>query len=231
MKTFIYSSLILLTHQFFNAQVGINTATPTATLHVNGNVKINNIKEVNSLADIKILVYNQSSSEVTKADISLLQPNVNTTIAKAYSSGATILSGNLFTGWDRLSFTKDASMGNSFNETNSTYKVPETGVYAINFKFRYGSGVQLSVLNFGGTPKLGILKHLPAGGYTEINKKDFSGATLPLVLSLLISDTEINSLQRLSKDDVLSFEYYRGGISLNLLSGSVSEIVIYKISD
>ncbi|SKB90638.1 hypothetical protein SAMN05660477_01754 [Soonwooa buanensis] len=231
MKTKLLISLSVIFTITLNAQVGINTTNPEATLHINGNTKINTVQEITSLSNTKILTYNQTTSEVTKADISLIQAYVNTTITKATSSGSTILSGNLFTGWDRLSFTKDPNFTSNFNETTSTYKVPVAGVYAINFKFRYGTGVQLSLLNFGGTPKIGILKHLTTGGYTEINKKDFSGATLPLVLSLLISDTEINSIHKLNKDDILSFEYYRGGISLNLLTGSVSEISIYKISD
>ena len=231
MKTNLLIGLNLILTTALNAQVGINTVNPEATLHINWNARINSVQEITNLNNAKILTYNETTAEVPKADISLLQSFNNTTIAKATSSGSTILSGNLFTGWDRLSFTKDSNFGNHFNEATSTYKVPVNGTYAINFKFRDGSGVQLSVLNFGGTPKIGILKHLSNGGYTELNTKDFSGATLPLFLSLIISDTEINSIHKLNKDDVLSFEYYRGGISLNILSGSVSEISIYKISD
>ncbi|WP_300672069.1 hypothetical protein [Soonwooa sp.] len=231
MKTKLYFLGVLFSLSL-NAQVGINTPTPQATLHVNGNLKVNSIPETNNLTNFKILTINETTSEFSKCNASLLlSGNTASNITKVVSSGGTILSGNLFTGWDRLSFTKDANFENNFDETTSTFKVPASGVYEISFKYRYGTGIQLSTLNFGGTPRIGILKHKTSGGYTEIAKKEFSGATLPLVLSILISDTEINTVQRLAKDDVLSFEYNKGGISINLLSNYTSEILIYKISD
>lgn len=142
MKTNLLIGLNLILTTALNAQVGINTVNPEATLHINGNARINSVQEITNLNNAKILTYNETTAEVPKADISLLQSFNNTTIAKATSSG--------------------------------------------------------------GTPKIGILKHLSNGGYTELNTKDFSGAILPLVLSLLISDTEINSIHKLNKDDVLS---------------------------
>lgn len=110
------------------------------------------------------------------------------------------------------------------------YVVPSSGIYAVNYEFRYGDGVILQVLNIGGTPSIGILRQTGAG-YTVLDQKTFSGANIPLVASILISQSSINSVYRLTAGDRLSFEVLEGGLALSLLSDSRATVSIYKISD
>ncbi|WP_374329232.1 hypothetical protein [Soonwooa sp.] len=58
MITKLLISLSVIVTITLNAQVGINTTNPEATLHVNGNTKINTVPEITSLSNTKILTYN-----------------------------------------------------------------------------------------------------------------------------------------------------------------------------
>lgn len=219
-------------------QVGINTTEPKATLDVNGNLMIRQLDEVIDVSDHKVLLVNEVNSEVLKVDMSLIS-NSNSyvgNITKAKVSGSSVLlSANFYSGWDRVAHIPDPDFNTNFNTADSTYKIPSDGVYAIKYYYRFGNGVQLQLLSFGGSPKIGILKHGENGGYTILDQKEFSGASLNLsiigLLSVLISSTNVDSVYKLKKDDVLSFEYFKGGISLDLLGNSTSEIQIYKISN
>lgn len=120
--------------------------------------------------------------------------------------------------------------GGHFDAGTDFYTVPSTGIYSINFEFRYGDGVMLSVLNFGGTPRIGILKHLGAS-YSVLDERKFSGANIPLLLSLIVSNTSINSIYQLNAGDQLSFELNSGGLTLGLLASSYASVIVRKISD
>jgi hypothetical protein len=151
-----------------------------------------------------------------------------------------VLGASIYSGYNRIGFTgTDVKIdpGSNFDSATSTYKVPSDGVYAINFEYRYGDGVQLQLLSLGGTPRAAILKQLGAS-YTVLDERDFSGANISLglvlgivPLSVIISQTQVNSIYKLTKDDVLSFEVYLGGIALSVLGNSFSSVSIYKISD
>lgn len=78
-----------------------------------------------------------------------------------------------FAGWQKINFDPanvKIDSGGNFTASNDFYTVPSNGIYRINYDFRYGNGVLLSVLNFSGTPSIGILKHT-GGSYTVLDEK------------------------------------------------------------
>ncbi|AYO57622.1 hypothetical protein CO230_05495 [Chryseobacterium sp. 6424] len=214
------------------AQVGINTETPGATLDVNGNLIIRQVDPATAASNYNFLVVNSTTAEVEQISGSNTPPAVNTTIARLdEENNLSLLNVSGFNGWRRIDFaTADINVSNNFDLTDDVYVVPSSGIYAVNYEFRYGDGVILQVLNIGGAPSIGILRQTGAG-YTVLDQKTFSGANIPLVASILISQSTINSVYRLTAGDRLSFEVLEGGLALSLLSDSRATVSIYKISD
>lgn len=217
------------------SQVGINTTTPQATLDVNGNLIVRTVNSATPAVTYDFLVHNNSTKEVEKFSGNFTTGSTaNTTIAKvADSDGISLLSGSLFAGWRKINFSASnisINPGNNFSATSDFYTVPSNGIYKIVFEFRYGTGVLASLLNFNGTPSIGILKHT-GGTYTVLDSRKFSGVSVPLLASIIVSNTSIDSIYQLSAGDQLSFEVNDGGLSLNLLSSSYATFYVQKISD
>lgn len=237
-----YVVLAIFATLFYSAQtsrvgkVGVNTTTPEATLDINGNLMVRTVPVSPAATTYDILVVNPTTSEVQKINGNLTGTgsNVNSTIAKAVEKdGVSLLSGSAFAGWQKIDFGAGhvpINPGGHFDATTDFYTVPSTGIYEIFYEFRYGEGVLLSALNFNGTPSIGILNH-GTTGYTVLDERKFSGASVPLVLSAQISSTAINSVYKLTAGDKLSFELNAGGLNLNLLSSSFASVVVKKISD
>lgn len=226
--------MMMLTCFLSNAQVGINTTEPQATLDVNGNIIIRQLDPAPVSGSYDFLVLNQTTKEVEKVSGNIGSQNVNTTMAKAVEAdGVSLLSGTLFAGWQKINFDSGnipINPGSNFSATTDFYTVPSSGVYVVNYEFRYGSGVMLSALNFSGIPSIGILSH-NSSGYTVLEQKKFSGVSVPLLASIIISDAGINTMYQLTAGEQLSFELNAGGLALGLLGSSYATVSIYKISD
>jgi len=239
MKKNYYLSIFIFCSSVVTAQVGINTTNPEATLDVNGDIIIRQVGNANSSANYDFLVVDPTTHKVDKVNGNLSGSsgsNVNSTMAKAIEDeGLSLLDGSLFAGWQKIDFGSGhipINPGGHFSAADDIYTVPSDGVYVINFDVRYGSGVMLAALNFSGIPSIGILKHSSdMSSYTVMDKKKFSGASVSFLASIIISNTSIDSIYRLSKNDKLSFEINAGGLALNLLSDSSARVYIYKISD
>jgi hypothetical protein len=67
----------LLSSSVFS-QVGINTTAPSATLDVNGNVKIRQAESAVSTAGQSLLSINEGTSELTRMPVEVLSRSVNT---------------------------------------------------------------------------------------------------------------------------------------------------------
>lgn len=236
MKTYIIL-MVLFSSFFINAQVGINTTDPQATLDINGNLVIRTAPITTAMANYDFLVINSVSNEVQR-----LNGNLGTSVSNPFSAtmvkaveenGISLLDGTLFAGWQKINFGPGhipINPGSNFDSITDHYTVPSDGIYEVNYEVRYGTGVMLSALNFGGTPSIGILKHT-GSGYTVLDERKFSGATVPLLVSILVSSTQIDNMYQLASGDKLSFEMNAGGLTLGLLSSSYASVVIRKISD
>lgn len=111
---------------------------------------------------------------------------------------------------------------------DNSYVVPTTGIYAVGFYFRYGSGIQASLLTGG--PGIGILKNTN-GNFSALETRNFNGINLGLI-ALTISEANINSVFNLNADDKLYFGLTNSGVlGANLLSTSAASFYVYKISN
>ncbi|MEN4762752.1 hypothetical protein ABEG63_20700 [Chryseobacterium sp. C39-AII1] len=246
MKATIFTLIFAAAASSIHAQVGINTPNPTATLDINGTMKIRQTPSAPALPGYQILALNQNSG----GDFQVAQVNpqlvvdaavtaVNTTgitntsvYAARKTTGISLLSLGLFpTGFRAVNFlTNERTVGSAalFSDTDNTYTIPSTGTYAIGFSFRYGTGLQAEIL--ANTPGIGIVR-TRAGVATLIDNRAFSGANL-LVLSLTISESSLNSLYSLQAGDKISFGLTGStALSAGLIGSSLSSFYIYKVSN
>ena len=216
-----------------NAQnVGINTTSPSATLDVDGNVKIRTVDAAAVATTYDYLVVDPATEEVQKVNGNFASAT-NTTIAKAkLNDGLSLLNitilGSDFKKIDFNSSTESINLTTNFDLATGQYTVPSTGIYEIYFYFRFGTGVQANLLS--NLPSIGILRTV-AGNTSTLDEKPFSGVNL-LVANVTISASEINSIYELNQGDKISFGFDKGGLlSLSLLGRSRAEFVIKKISN
>lgn len=240
MKTNIYSLVLALFAIPVFSQVGINTANPTATLDVNGTMKIRDTPITTALPGYTIMAVNDGTFQVAKVDPQVIinaataAASTNTSVyAAKKASGIDLLSLSLFpTGFRAVNFVAaDRSVGSAalFSDTDNTYTVPSTGVYAVGFTFRYGSGLQAAILT--NTPGIGIFRNRGGVG-TLIDSRVFSGLTIPLLLSLTISESTISSLYSFQTGDKISFGLTgSSALEAGLLGTSVGSFYIYKVSN
>lgn len=237
------------------AQVGIGTESPQAMLDVAGTVLVQGettlqqplkLQYIQSEAVTQltgnetILVADLGDQNIVKevnlqnlsnglGPFDLNRPNPSVYSAKVASS-ITLLSLGILTGtWQQISFpTASKIVGNAtLVDANGTYTVPSSGVYSIGLYFRYGTGLQASLLS--GTQSVGIIKR-PSGNTTNANdmiidSRNFVGITL-----LTITETEMTTLQPLNQGDKIYFALNRGGLNLTLLTSSTSSFFIYKVA-
>ncbi|MDR3024780.1 hypothetical protein [Chryseobacterium sp.] len=235
MKTKLYSLMLACATLPLFSQVGINTATPSATLDVNGTLKVRDTPAATSLPGYQVLAINQGSTQVYTVDPALLiaASGINTTVyAAKKTAGISLLNLGLFpSGFRAVNFlAAERTLGSAslFSDTDNTYTIPSTGVYAIGFTFRYGTGLQASIL--ANNPGVGIVR-TRAGVATTIDSRPFSGANL-ILLSLTISESSINSVYSFQAGDKISFGLVGStALDVGLLGSSVASFSIYKVSN
>ncbi len=189
----------------------------------------------------KIIVQDAAGTLKT-ANVSDFARTRNTTVFKTkVGNGQGVLNLSLISDYQNLNFNVTGSTG-FYNGTTSpisstgTVTIQESGVYAVGFYFRYGSGVNLALLDLlsGGFSGIRINKN-----GVPLESKAFSGVNLSLnvvvnigILNLVISNSEINTIYQFNAGDQLTFQTRLGGLaSLSLLSGSEGSYFMYKISD
>jgi hypothetical protein len=148
------------------------------------------------------------------------------------TAGISLLSLGLFpSGFRAVNFLNaERTLGNAalFSDTDNTYIIPSNGVYAIGYSFRYGTGLQSSIL--ANSPGLGIVR-TRAGVATTIDSRSFSGANL-ILLSLTISEESLNSLYSLQAGDKISFGLVgSSALNVGLLGSSTANFFVYKVSN
>lgn len=235
MKTKLYSLILACAAMPLFSQVGINTAAPTATLDVNGTMRVRVTPPAPTVTGYQLLAQDTGTTEVFAMDPQLLiaAANVNSSMYFAKKTATlSLLSLGLFpTGFRSVNFlAAERTIGSAalFSDTDNTYTVPSTGVYAINFSFRLGTGLQASLL--ANSPGVGILR-TRSGVATVIDSRPFSGASV-VVVDLTISDTSLNGIYSFQAGDKINFGLTgSSAITAGLLTSSISSFYIYKISN
>ncbi|BAP30806.1 uncharacterized protein CHSO_1769 [Chryseobacterium sp. StRB126] len=235
MKTKIYSLIIAFATLPLFSQVGINTNTPTATLDVNGNMRVRNTPTATTVPGYQLLVQDTGSTEVYAMDPQLLigAANVNSGMYSAKkTTGISLVNVALFPAtFKPVNFlTNERTIGSAamFSDSDSSFIIPSTGVYMLGYTFRYGTGLQADLLVNG--YGIGIARTRSGVG-TIIDTRPFSGLDL-LVAKLTISEASINSLYSFQAGDKVSFGLTGSNVlSLSIAGSSVSSFYIYKVSN
>lgn len=229
MKTKIYSVLLACAALPLFSQVGINTSTPTATLDVNGTLKVRDTPAATVVTGYQILAQDNTTAEVYKMDPQLLtaSPGVNNTVyAAKKTSNLAVLTLTAPGGFTALNFVAaDRTVGSAslFTDSDGSYTIPSAGVYAIGFAFKYSSGVSASLLSNGG---IGIAR-TRSGTTTVIDSRMFSGIAI-----VSVTDTSLNSLYSFQAGDKVNFGTIEtGGLNLGVLTSSIASFYIYKVSN
>ncbi|SMO34046.1 hypothetical protein SAMN06265171_101121 [Chryseobacterium rhizoplanae] len=236
MKTKLYSLILACATLPLFSQVGINTATPSATLDVNGTLKVRDTPAATALPGYQVLAINQGSTQVYTVDPALLiaASGTNSTVyAAKKTSGISLLSVGVFGSFKPVNFVAtDRSIGSAalFDDSTSAYTIPSDGVYAVSYSFRFGTGLQASLLSSGTGIGITRTRGAGAGVTTLIDSRTFSGVNL-VVASLTIADTSISTLYSFQAGDRVAFGFLDPGINLALLSSSAASFSIYKVSN
>lgn len=238
MKAKFYSLILVCITLPLFSQVGINTPSPTATLDVNGTLKVRDTPAATALPGYQVLALNQGTTQVFSMDPALLTAasGTNTSLYSAKkTSGISLLSVGVLGDFKPINFlSTERTIGSAalFNDNDSVYTIPSDGVYAIAYSFRYGTGLQASLLAGGSGVGIGITRTRGAGAgvTTLIDSRSFTGVNL-LVASLTISDTYINGIYSFQAGDRIAFGMIEPGITLSLLGTSAASFYIYKVSN
>ncbi len=234
MKTKIFNLILAFVSASAFSQVGINTTTPSATLDINGTAKIRSTPAAPSITGHQILALDQGTFQVKQIDPQTLFDS--STDASVYAAKKTstinLLSLGLFpAGFRAVDFLQaERNVGNAalFSDVDNTYTIPTSGVYAVGFYFRLGTGIQASLLP--NSPGIGIVR-TRAGVSTLIDSRPFNGANL-ILLSLTLSEAHVNSLYTFQAGDKLSFGLTGSSlINAGLLSSSIGSFYVHKVSN
>ena len=240
-KNFLVFVVFVFTN-ILNAQVGINTSDPKATLDINGNLKIRNLPVLTSLSSSQTILLRDTTPTTGDFEIKEISSDIlvlaNANAYYATKTGSwSLLDLGLGNYWSKVNLTgaTDTKLGTPSLFNNGVYKAVQSGTYVVNYELQFASGVNLEVL---GGKKLGILKN-----NVLWDEKLFEAVrvaiNVPLVLNITlaalpVTSTKLTSLIQLNKDDTVTFAVNVEGllpIDLTLLSSAKVNIYIYKISN
>ncbi|MEJ5105478.1 MULTISPECIES: hypothetical protein [Chryseobacterium] len=235
MKTKLYSLILACAALPLFSQVGINTTTPTATLDINGNMRVRNTPTATTVPGYQLLVQDNAGTEVFAMDPQLLigASNVNSGMFAAKKiTGISLVNVTLFPAdFKPVNFQAvERTIGSAsmFSDSDGSFIVPSTGVYMVGYSFRYGTGLQANLLVNG--YGIGIARTRNGVG-TIIDTRPFSGLDL-LVAKLTMSDASINSLYSFQNGDKISFGLTGNNVlDLSIAGSSVASFYIYKVSN
>lgn len=225
------------------AQVGINTTTPQSTLDVNGNMKIRQMPTAASTTGFQILAVNQNTGgdfEVTQLNPQLIadlatQGGTTGVAQSVYSArktaGVVLLSAAVFpAGFRAVNFVNsERTVGSTavFSDIDNTYIVPSTGVYKINYTFRYGQGLFGQTVTAG----VGIVRTRNAVS-TLINSRTFMSETIGNNMTVAIAQETLDGLHPLQAGDKISFGVTNSSLlDPGVLGTSTGNFSIYKVSN
>lgn len=204
MRTFIFYFLL---HTGLYAQVGIGTTTPTASLDVNGTLRVRTVSNEtdNEVIQDSILVISKSGQvnriEATDVINAALPSMVRATFSGGGDIGLTLGSGTALVTFD----FENIDSNDEFDTTTHTFTAKQAGIYQISAQVEISSGLSLST-NFG----LGIYKNS-----VLIAEQRFANATV-LGNSVSSPYRYVSTVVDLAENDTITFRVSSSALAASL---------------
>ena len=200
--------LLLFLNNIITAQVGIETSSPTATLDVNGTVRVRNLLSYNIEPAIKdsIVISDGLGNIKRTSSKQIHNSNIKTFIKGSFASTAT-LSLSIVSGSVKIPFDfVDFDVNTEFNTTDNSFTPKQDGLYEINVQIKSG-GVLSASTNFG----VSILNN-----GVVVNRNNFPNVGV-LGVNVTPPIRFLNTLVQLTTTDVITFRTNSDLVSVTLL--------------
>lgn len=141
--TLIYFMFYLST---FFGQVGVGTLNPTASLDINGNLRIRSISQNNNSTGAKdsILVSNNVGNVMRVTSKQVIESHFKTFIKGSFISPSDV-SLTLSSGTRKIPFDfEEFDTHNEFDTATATFTATQNGIYDINVHIKSSSGVSVA---------------------------------------------------------------------------------------
>ncbi len=197
------------------SQVGINTTSPTASLDVNGDLRIRTIEEETNPLTKSIIA--KDSVLVTSGEIVKSIPSkeiINSVLLSAVKGGfsgpaaSSITLGSLYE--DLVFDSEEFDLNDEFNVSTGVFTAKQDGIYQVTVQINSSSAIAVST-DYG----VCILKN-----NALVARENFANISL-LGLNLTPPIRKTQALLQLSANDTISFQIFSNLLSVNLLSNSI----------
>lgn len=192
------------------AQVGINTASPTNTLDINGTLRIRQTPPNENSGRDSLLVVN-TQGVVARVSAQQVANNYLKTFVKGSFLTSSDKTLSFSGGTQRVPFDyKEFDLNDEFNTTTNTFTAKQNGIYAIGVQIRANNSISVAT-NFG----VAILKN-----NTVIARSSFSniGITVAVIqINVTPPFRATQTLVQLNTGDTIKFHLYSDLINAGLL--------------
>lgn len=205
-KIYLLYFIFYLTPIF--SQVGIETANPTASLDINGDLRVRNSSATinETAAKDSILVTNNLGNVMRISSQKVIQSYFKTCVKGSFTSSSdvslTLSSGAKKIPFDYIEFDSN----NEFNTSNSTFTATQSGIYSIDIHIKSTSAIGVA-LDFG----VAIVKN-----GTVITKDSFANVGI-LSINATPPVRSSRTLISLAPGDTITFNVLSSLGSLNIL--------------
>ena len=212
---------LLFTPTLF-AQVGIGITTPTATLDVNGTVRIRsttNETDVDVIND-SILVVSKSGNINSVKGVDIINATLPSMVRASFSSGGNI-SHSLVSGISIIKFNNELTDYNSeFDTATNTFTAKQNGIYSISAQIKLNSSISAST-NFG----IGIYKN-----NVLVAEQNFTSVSL-LGINVSPPIRYVSTNLDLAANDTITFKVSSGLVGIVNILGTSSDsyCAIYQL--
>ncbi len=185
----------------------------------------------NDLNNQNIVLAHNNTGVLNTVDAKTFALAKNNTVYKAkFKNNVSLLSLSLGS-WHAVDFS---SADESFHTgaispvaANGTLTIQESGIYALGYYFRKGTGIDIGLIAIGSG--LRIVKN--NDNNNPLDFRPFAQIINIVLAQVSVSQGEINSVYKLNEGDTLTFQLNVGVLNLGLLASSEAHIYLYKISD
>lgn len=218
-------SIVLLFSIPIFSQVGIGTTDPTATLDINGNLRIRTIQEETNekIAVDSILVISRDGTVNRISSKNVYESNIKTAV-RGHFTGTGNINITLGSNVAKVPFNAVAfDTNNEFDTATNTFTAKQDGIYQVYAQINSSGGLAISS-NYG----LRILK-----GTEIIAQENFANINIPILLGSIDITPPVRNVQtlvQLSEGETISFQLFTDLLSVNLLrSNTDSYFTIHQI--